>query len=64
MLNIQYLRLRSLLIDLKKVITCALRTPLTKAGRGGLKDTAMDELLVHVLKVRDDGIQDHIRLSI
>lgn len=56
MLNIQYLRLRSLLIDLKKVITCALRTPLTKAGRGGLKDTAMDELLVHVLKVRDDGI--------
>ncbi|KAH6988265.1 putative peroxisomal 3-ketoacyl-CoA thiolase [Ilyonectria sp. MPI-CAGE-AT-0026] len=32
------------------VITCALRTPLTKAGRGGLKDTPAEELLFHVLK--------------
>ncbi|KAJ9641633.1 hypothetical protein H2204_002695 [Knufia peltigerae] len=32
------------------VITCATRTPLTKARKGGLKDTPSDELLIHVLK--------------
>ncbi len=32
------------------VITCATRTPLTKAGKGGLKDTPTDELLIQVLK--------------
>lgn len=32
------------------VITCATRTPLTKARKGGLKDTPTDELLIHVLK--------------
>ncbi|OCT53098.1 3-ketoacyl-CoA thiolase A, peroxisomal [Cladophialophora carrionii] len=32
------------------VITCATRTPLTKAGKGGLKDTPTDEILIHVLK--------------
>ena len=32
------------------VITCALRTPLTKAGRGKLKDTAAADLLVHALQ--------------
>ena len=32
------------------VVTCALRTPLTKGGRGGLKDTAAADLLVHTLK--------------
>ncbi|KIW16034.1 hypothetical protein PV08_06085 [Exophiala spinifera] len=32
------------------VITCATRTPLTKARKGGLKDTPADELLIHVLK--------------
>jgi acetyl-CoA acyltransferase 1 len=31
------------------VITCATRTPLTKARKGGLKDTPTDELLIHVL---------------
>jgi acetyl-CoA acetyltransferase len=30
------------------VITCALRTPLTKALKGGLKDTPLD-LMVHAL---------------
>lgn len=32
------------------VITCALRTPFTKGGKGGLKDTAAADLLVHVFK--------------
>lgn len=32
------------------VITCALRTPFTKGGKGGLKDTAAADLLVHTLK--------------
>ncbi|OAL35682.1 hypothetical protein AYO20_05063 [Fonsecaea nubica] len=36
------------------VITCATRTPLTKARKGGLKDTATDELLIHVLKAIKD----------
>ena len=31
------------------VITCATRTPLTKARKGGLKDTPTEELLLHVL---------------
>ena len=32
------------------VITCAVRTPLTKAGKGFLKDTAAADLLVHALQ--------------
>ncbi|RPA82068.1 thiolase [Ascobolus immersus RN42] len=32
------------------VITSAIRTPLTKAGRGGLKDTLPDELVYNVIK--------------
>ena len=32
------------------VITCALRTPFTKGGKGGLKDTAAADLLVHAFK--------------
>ncbi|MCJ1430359.1 3-ketoacyl-CoA thiolase with broad chain length specificity, partial [Sticta canariensis] len=32
------------------VITCALRTPFTKGGKGGLKDTAAADLLVHTFK--------------
>ncbi|KAL8832329.1 MAG: hypothetical protein Q9191_000330 [Dirinaria sp. TL-2023a] len=32
------------------VITCALRTPLTKGGRGGFKDTAASDLLAHTFK--------------
>ena len=32
------------------VITCAIRTPLTKARKGGLKDTPTDELLISVLR--------------
>ncbi|MCJ1459428.1 3-ketoacyl-CoA thiolase, peroxisomal [Mycoblastus sanguinarius] len=32
------------------VVTCALRTPFTKGGKGGLKDTAGADLLVHALK--------------
>ena len=35
------------------VITCALRTPLTKAGKGGLKDTLADDLLISILRVGD-----------
>jgi len=31
------------------VITCALRTPITKGGKGGLKDTASSDLLYHAL---------------
>eukprot|EP00455_Lapot_gusevi_P004823 TRINITY_DN1199_c0_g1_i3.p1 TRINITY_DN1199_c0_g1~~TRINITY_DN1199_c0_g1_i3.p1 ORF type:complete len:426 (+),score=210.44 TRINITY_DN1199_c0_g1_i3:73-1350(+) len=32
------------------VITCAIRTPVCKAGRGGFKDTTALDLLFHVLK--------------
>ncbi|KAL6717522.1 3-ketoacyl-CoA thiolase with broad chain length specificity [Lecanora helva] len=32
------------------VVTCALRTPFTKGGKGGLKDTAAADLLAHTLK--------------
>ena len=32
------------------VITCATRTPLTKARKGGFKDTPTDELLIHILR--------------
>ncbi|KAG6993771.1 hypothetical protein G7Y79_00051g086910 [Physcia stellaris] len=32
------------------VVTCALRTPLTKGGRGGFKDTPGADLLAHTLK--------------
>lgn len=32
------------------VVTCALRTPFTKGGKGGLKDTPAADLLVHTLK--------------
>jgi hypothetical protein len=33
------------------VITFAARTPLTKAKKGGLKDTQLDELLISLLTV-------------
>ncbi|KAL2406924.1 3-ketoacyl-CoA thiolase A, peroxisomal [Exophiala dermatitidis] len=36
------------------VITCATRTPLTKARKGGLKDTPAEELMVHVLRAIKD----------
>lgn len=32
------------------VITLAIRTPLTKAGKGGFKDTSLDFLLYSLLK--------------
>ncbi len=32
------------------VITCALRTPFTKGGKGGLKDTPAADLLVHAFE--------------
>ncbi|KAF8423124.1 Thiolase, N-terminal domain-containing protein [Tirmania nivea] len=32
------------------VVTCALRTPLTKAGKGGLKDTPFENLLISLMK--------------
>ena len=32
------------------VVTCALRTPFTRGGKGGLKDTAGADLLVHAFK--------------
>ena len=32
------------------VVTCALRTPMTKGGKGGFKDTAAADLLVHAFK--------------
>lgn len=32
------------------VVTCALRTPFTKGGKGGLKDTAAADLLAHTLQ--------------
>lgn len=40
------------------VITCALRTPLTKARKGGLKDTLADDLLISILKVCHYKYQD------
>ncbi|KIX01987.1 uncharacterized protein Z518_07926 [Rhinocladiella mackenziei CBS 650.93] len=39
------------------VITCATRTPLTKARKGGLKDTPTEELIVHVLRAIKDKSQ-------
>jgi len=33
------------------VVTCALRTPFTKAGKGGLKDTPFENLLISLMKV-------------
>jgi len=32
------------------VVTCALRTPLTKAGKGGLKDTPFENVLISLMK--------------
>ena len=32
------------------VVTCALRTPFTKGGKGGFKDTAASDLLAHTFK--------------
>lgn len=32
------------------VITLAIRTPLTKAGKGGMKDTSLDYLLYALMK--------------
>lgn len=37
--------------DLAQVITLAVRTPLTKARKGGLKDTKVDDLLISLLTV-------------
>src|SRR4051812_27174507 len=44
------------------VITAAARTPLTKARKGGLKDTPAEELIVHVLKAIKDksGIDPNV----
>ncbi len=39
------------LLSSSKVITLAIRTPLTKARKGGLKDAPLDELLTALLKV-------------
>lgn len=39
-------------LSLCQVITWAKRTPLTKANKGGLKDTALVDLLVSILTVR------------
>lgn len=36
---------------LGQVITLAVRTPLTKARKGGLKDTRLDDLLISLLTV-------------
>lgn len=36
----------------EKVITLAVRTPLTKAKKGALKDTQLDDLLISLLTVR------------
>ena len=33
------------------VITVALRTPMTKANKGGFKDTTLDYMLMELLKV-------------
>jgi len=44
------------------VITCATRTPLTKARKGGLKDTPTEELLIHVLRAlkQKSGIDPNV----
>jgi len=44
------------------VITASVRTPLTKARKGGLKDTPADELIVHVLKAikEQSGIDPNV----
>ncbi|KAK4947008.1 hypothetical protein LTR10_014150 [Elasticomyces elasticus] len=44
------------------VITCATRTPLTKARKGGFKDTITDELFIHILKAIKDksGIDPNV----
>ncbi|RVX70601.1 hypothetical protein B0A52_05253 [Exophiala mesophila] len=44
------------------VITASVRTPLTKARKGGLKDTPTEELLIHVLKAIKDksGIDPNV----
>jgi acetyl-CoA acyltransferase 1 len=44
------------------VIVSALRTPLTKAFKGGLKDTAPEEMLAHVLRgvIDDSGINSSL----
>ena len=39
------------LTDALQVITLAIRTPLTKAKKGGLKDTKLDDLLIALLTV-------------
>lgn len=36
------------------VVTCALRTPITKGGKGGFKDTAAADLLVGAFKALID----------
>jgi hypothetical protein len=41
----------SIQTDFLQVITLAVRTPLTKARKGGLKDTPLDDLLIALLKV-------------
>lgn len=48
----------------KQVITLAVRTPLTKARKGGLKDTNLDELLVSLLTVRNPGTWGSIPVSL
>jgi hypothetical protein len=37
--------------DTVQVITLAVRTPLTKARKGGLSQTPLDELLIALLRV-------------
>lgn len=37
------------------VITFAARTPLTKARKGGLKDTQLDDLLISLLTVSPEA---------
>lgn len=44
------------------VVTCALRTPFTKGGKGGFKDTAGADLLVGALKAVID--RSHIDPSL
>ena len=47
------------------VIISALRTPICKAKRGGLKDTTADDLLATVLKatLQQTGIEPAVRLT-
>ena len=37
------------------VITVAVRTPLTKAGKGGLKDTTLEHMLLRLYQVFDSS---------